>query len=52
MSKRWICRIIGHKYQRFPYPGSGGAGGHYLRCSRCGRERDSSLQGPSGTMPV
>jgi hypothetical protein len=35
--KRWICRAIGHRERRFPYPGSGRHGDHYLLCERCGR---------------
>lgn len=40
MSKRWICRIIGHRYVRTRYPGSGDDGGYYLVCKRCGNQRD------------
>lgn len=36
-SKRWVCRMIGHRERRFPYPGSGDSGGYYLLCGRCGR---------------
>jgi hypothetical protein len=46
MSKRWICRLVGHNYRRYPYPGSGAAGGHYLKCHRCHRERDDSMNRP------
>ena len=28
--------MLGHRERRFPYPGSGDSGGHYLLCGRCG----------------
>ena len=45
VSKRWICRILGHKYVRTPSAGSGGEG-RDLRCQRCGRGKDSFTSGP------
>jgi hypothetical protein len=36
-SKRWICRMIGHRDRLFPYPGSGKSGGYYMLCRRCAR---------------
>jgi hypothetical protein len=48
-SKRWICRIVGHRERRFPYPGSGDPGhsGHYLLCLRCGRVHADDKSGDS-----
>lgn len=39
VSKRWICRFIGHKYERGRYPDSGDDGGWYLKCKRCQHEK-------------
>jgi hypothetical protein len=36
--KRPLCLLFGHKYLRLRYPGS--PDGYFLRCDRCGHERD------------
>lgn len=39
--QRWRCwALLSHKYVRIRYPGS--PDGHYLRCARCGREREET----------
>ena len=48
MSKRWMCRLVGHKYRRYRYPGSGDAGGQYLLCHRCHKERNDDKPQPPG----
>lgn len=35
---RLLCMVIGHRYDRLRYPDS--PDGHFLRCRRCGHERD------------
>jgi hypothetical protein len=43
--KRVICLAIGHRYLRARYPDS--PDGYFLRCRRCGREREEP-----GTLPM
>jgi len=45
MLKRAVCVVINHKYQRVRYPES--PDGYFLRCLRCGHERDEPGVGPS-----
>jgi hypothetical protein len=49
-SNRWLCRIVGHREHRHPYPGGGTDGGHYLLCRRCGRIRDDDNNFPIPVM--
>lgn len=37
-SQRWKCWVVTHKFVRIRYPGS--PDGHFLRCARCGKERE------------
>ena len=37
-SRRWKCWLVSHKYLRIRYPES--PDGHFLRCARCGKERE------------
>ncbi len=44
MVKRMICLMIDHRYNRIPYPNA--PADYFLRCRRCGHERDSIVKGP------
>ncbi len=35
-----LCLVIGHRYDQLRYPDS--PDGYYLRCRRCGHERDDT----------
>lgn len=47
MSKRWICRMVRHRYVPVPLPNSGDDGGFLLRCARCAHEKPEPDRGPA-----
>jgi hypothetical protein len=47
MPERWICRVVGHRYDHVRYPDSDVPEGYFLRCRRCGHEREEVQSGPA-----
>ncbi len=47
MPERWICRVVGHRYDHVRYPDSDVPEGYFLRCRRCGPEREEVQSGPA-----
>jgi hypothetical protein len=45
MFPRAVCTVLGHRFLRIRYPGS--PDGYFLRCTRCGREREEKGGDPS-----
>lgn len=43
--RRTVCVLWDHRWQRVNYPGADTADGWYLRCARCGKERDGGGPG-------
>jgi hypothetical protein len=39
-----ICFVVDHRYHRIPYPEAPDS--YFLRCGRCGHERDPVERGP------
>jgi hypothetical protein len=43
MASKWVCRVIGHKWQQQV----GREGERFLKCKRCGQETDNPGPPPS-----
>jgi hypothetical protein len=39
--RRLVCFLWDHRWQRSYYPDADSEDGYFLRCARCGKERDS-----------
>lgn len=44
---RLICLVLAHRYEKVHFPDSDAPGEYYVRCRRCGHERDLPPKDPN-----